>query len=68
MFDKVSKMSGLLAKGCLDKAVLLKTNVSKKLESFFKKKVYGGGFLWKDSEKLFTYEEASLLCYKVIEL
>lgn len=47
------------------KEVLLRTNVSRKIENFFKKKVYSGGFIWKDTEKLFSYNEASQRCYKV---
>lgn len=46
------------------KNVLQRLNVVKKIENFFKKKV-GGGFLWKEAERLFDYKEASLRCYKV---
>jgi hypothetical protein len=45
---------------------LAKLNVTAKLENFFKKYVYSGGFLANDiSEKLFDYGEASQACYKV---
>lgn len=45
---------------------LLKLNVTAKIENFFKKHVYSGGFLANDTtERLFEYGEASRACYKV---
>lgn len=47
-------------------SLLSRINISKRIENFFKKKIYSGGFLWKEAEKLFDYTEASQLCYKVL--
>lgn len=45
---------------------LLKINIGEKLENFFKKHVYSGGYMANDAiEKLFDYGEASRACYKV---
>ena len=47
-------------------SVLLKLKVKSKLETFFKKHVYSGGFLMSSKEeRFFTYEEASNPFYRV---